>query len=484
MSPSSPKTIRLKKLIHHDWLVVLLLTTGVLSCSWIYREFAQDDAFITYRYARNLVNGHGFVYNPGENILGTTTPLYTLLLASLGKLTGQDIQLISHLVSTFSLWLAGVTLYYLGKESGILLAAATALVFTTNAFLITAIGMETLLLLALMLLALKSYLSERFCLTGFLLGLLLLTRYEMILFAGLLGTHFLIRRRKLPVWLLGSVVVALPWLTYAWCTFGHVMPQSALTKLAGRATGHGYPFAVGAILWWHVYTLQNLGYYLLVPLILLGAYSAVRRRLESQGYSLLLAWSVIYFLAASLTAGSFSWYYGPLIPGISILLVWGTRFLASLGSLDHLRPSIRILQMTLFALVTLGILVLQASSWVAFWTSYQGEVKDTRYVLYRQVAQWLDQHANDHEILATEEIGALGYYTDLRIVDLYGLVSPAIQPWLERSRTETLKKAIELYDPDYIVTARPDFIQVLQESPLYRPEQAFGDQNLILYRRY
>src|ERR1051325_10123216 len=40
-----------------------------------------EDALITLRYAENLALGQGFVYNPGEHVLGTTTPLYTLLLA-------------------------------------------------------------------------------------------------------------------------------------------------------------------------------------------------------------------------------------------------------------------------------------------------------------------------------------------------------------------------------------------------------------------
>ena len=42
-----------------------------------------DDAYITFRYARNLVNGLGFVYNVDQPVLGTTTPLYTLLLSAL-----------------------------------------------------------------------------------------------------------------------------------------------------------------------------------------------------------------------------------------------------------------------------------------------------------------------------------------------------------------------------------------------------------------
>ena len=48
-----------------------------------------DDSFITFRYARNLLAGSGFTYNPGQPaVLGTTTPLYTLLMAGLGALSG------------------------------------------------------------------------------------------------------------------------------------------------------------------------------------------------------------------------------------------------------------------------------------------------------------------------------------------------------------------------------------------------------------
>src|SRR5437868_10332746 len=40
-----------------------------------------DDAYITFRYARNLAEGLGLVYNPGEWVLGTTAPLWAVLLA-------------------------------------------------------------------------------------------------------------------------------------------------------------------------------------------------------------------------------------------------------------------------------------------------------------------------------------------------------------------------------------------------------------------
>ncbi len=46
----------------------------------------NDDAFITLRYARNLVEGHGLVFNPGERVEGYTEFLFTLIVAGGMKL--------------------------------------------------------------------------------------------------------------------------------------------------------------------------------------------------------------------------------------------------------------------------------------------------------------------------------------------------------------------------------------------------------------
>jgi len=49
-------------------------------------RFVQDDAFITYRYARNLARGHGLVFNEGERVEGYTNFLWTAMHAIPEKL--------------------------------------------------------------------------------------------------------------------------------------------------------------------------------------------------------------------------------------------------------------------------------------------------------------------------------------------------------------------------------------------------------------
>ena len=65
---------------YSDGIIVSLLAIITLYFGWLFRNMAQDDAFITYRYARNIINGHGFVYNLNEPLLGTSTPLFCRLL--------------------------------------------------------------------------------------------------------------------------------------------------------------------------------------------------------------------------------------------------------------------------------------------------------------------------------------------------------------------------------------------------------------------
>ena len=61
-------------------------------------HFTSEDFLITLRYAENLARGHGMVFNVGEPVLGTTTPLYTLFLAALAWL-GLPAALIGKLVN-------------------------------------------------------------------------------------------------------------------------------------------------------------------------------------------------------------------------------------------------------------------------------------------------------------------------------------------------------------------------------------------------
>ncbi|MBW2271801.1 MAG: hypothetical protein JRG96_00915 [Deltaproteobacteria bacterium] len=60
--------------------------------------FLLDDAFISFRYASNLVGGHGLVWNPGEYVEGYTNFLWVILVAG-GMLAGLQPEGFSALLS-------------------------------------------------------------------------------------------------------------------------------------------------------------------------------------------------------------------------------------------------------------------------------------------------------------------------------------------------------------------------------------------------
>ena len=57
------------------------VTIVILLMSYVYWDVQQDDNYIFYSYAKNIVNGQGYVFNSGERVNATTSPLYTLLLS-------------------------------------------------------------------------------------------------------------------------------------------------------------------------------------------------------------------------------------------------------------------------------------------------------------------------------------------------------------------------------------------------------------------
>ena len=66
---------------HLPWLVLLAWLT---SLTW----FLADDAFISFRYARNLLNGHGLVFNVGERVEGYSNFLWIIELAAVWRILG------------------------------------------------------------------------------------------------------------------------------------------------------------------------------------------------------------------------------------------------------------------------------------------------------------------------------------------------------------------------------------------------------------
>jgi hypothetical protein len=456
---------------------LFLLAAVVAWSGWTFWRYDQDDAFITYRYARQIASGNGLVYNLNEHVLGTTTPLYTLLLAGFSALSGAGVREFSHALSLAALFAGGMGLYLIGRGQR-WIAAAAGLFYVSNPFYQMSVGMETFVFVSLLIYASLAYQRRRRVLTALLLGLAMLVRYEAVLLALLIGLHALWRERRVPWWLAGSLLPLVPWMFYAWQSFGQVVPQSAFAKLSATRI----PFLSGLLIWWQVYNNFNPLFFLVPPLALLGLYYAVRKRRIFSPFYLLFAWSLLYSLVCSLIAGSFPWYYGPLIPALSVLCAGGLLCLGETFSLGLRRPA---WATTLLSFFIIAAMVVQCLAWRQDGILVGGQVLEGRTLEYRGVIGWLKSHALPGSSLATAEIGVIGYDTDMRIVDLYGLVTTGLDISASSTLARRVESATQLYAPDYFLVEEDAPTEAfLLNSGKYRVVRRFlGQRQPVLYER-
>jgi hypothetical protein len=171
-------------------ILPLVIFAIALAARFIPGPRTIDDAYITFRYARNILAGNGFVYNPGEHILGTTTPLYTLLLAGIGAISGGTAAPFPQIAMAINALADAITcllLLKLGRRFGSEFAGVgAALVWAIAPYSVTfAIGgLETSIYVLLLITTVVTYLEERYSLAAVTVGLSILTRPDAVLLVG------------------------------------------------------------------------------------------------------------------------------------------------------------------------------------------------------------------------------------------------------------------------------------------------------------
>ncbi len=486
-----------------------------------------DDAFITFRYARNLLAGAGFVYNTGERVLGTTTPLYTFLMAALAGLTGSDnypwlalwVNALADAATCLLLVALGYTLT--GRR---VVGVGAALLWAVAPMSVTfAIGgMETSVFIFLLVLTAYLYVLGTTRLAAMAGALLVLTRPDGLLLVAPMMLDLVVRglrQRRLP---LGEAVlftlVAAPWVLFATLYFGSPVPQSIAAKIAVyrlapeaafvRLLQHyGTPFFEHEVLG-RFWPLAGLMLYL--ALSLLAGVSLIRRNPRAWP---VVAFPWLYALAFSLANPLiFRWYLAPPLPFYFLLILAGLQRLvedaaAAAGRAARqagVKPAVappRVGPVLAAATVVFGLLSLNA------WT-LRPDHGPTRpapemawhllELVYEQVGHDLAGRTTAQTTVAAGDIGALGYYSRARILDTVGLISPQAAGYYPLD--EALYVISYAIAPDLIVEAAPEYVVLLEvygRAGLLQDERfqaayaldqkietdIYGSDGLLVYRR-
>ena len=404
-----------------------------------------DDAWISYRYAANVADGVGPVFNQGQRVEAISNPLWTALLAVAYKL---------HLSLPLTAWVIGVacvlavvwmTTALVRRITGselIGVVCGTALALTTHFMRSSLNGLETCLYSALLLAALSCLLSEhRRARLGFGLAVVgvALTRFEGHLLAAiLLAGLFALRRDGTRATLRRNIVtaagVAASLLAVELARIAYYSELVPMTVIAKRDVGRSVKLQVGSMIrpfaTYMVQTFGRGGLVLLAGTAAVGvAVIAVGRRRLPVVY-LALCGVVVAFGVAVTFENKGDW-----MPAARLLAPYFPVLLVLVASMLWAAFAFRRRQATI-------ALVVWALAWLALVPGTWSFNRDRAPKGYRFAAAFrhgaFANNADDvgrvlrrvyepGDVFATAAIGHMGYYgRPAPMFDMLGLAEPAI----------------------------------------------------------
>lgn len=418
-------------------------------------RFTNEDFMITLRCVENLAAGHGLVYNAGERVLGTTTPLYALGLALFAKLgipplvLGKVLNITADgaLCVVVYLWLTR-----LGWSWAALPGAFFAAVNPLHARWAVS-GMETSLVALAGMTAWLLYSHRRYRVCYAVLAVLFLLRWDSLMLTGVLTAAVVWRERRLP-WREGLLfaVIAAPWVAYATWFYGSPIPVTAASKMAVYAWHKPGLFPQG-----HKLVALLFGNPAFVLSTALGALGLAfwLRSARAGGIQLLsvrgsahellppLAWLGVYWLAwLSSKVLLFEWYVVPPLPVWEALVATGAVF--TWNRLLKGRPG--------WSRPLGGAALALLGAFGAWRTYYLADANQRVEELVRKpLAFYLREQARPGDTVMLEPIGYIGYYSRLRVLDVIGLVSPQVVPFWKDASPAPMLDIARAYRPEWVV---------------------------------
>lgn len=224
------------KFFKRYWSLVLAVALyGILAYSL---NFTQDDAYISYRYAANYLNGHGLVYNIGERIEGFTNFGWTAFLLLVGVLGGDYIWWSKIVGALFGAGIVVLT-YLLGQQvfgrGGLRFTAVAVVLVGVNQSLAywSPAGLETAAFGFFSLLALLMYLRRNWLLIFALLMAVWLRPEGAVVAAILIASEFLQTRTWPRFSFLSAAVafvVSLPFVAFKLFYYHSILPNPFYAK--------------------------------------------------------------------------------------------------------------------------------------------------------------------------------------------------------------------------------------------------------------
>lgn len=461
-----------------------------------------DDAYISFRYALNMLQGNGLVFNSGERVEGYTNFLWTMLMAipiGLGFDPTLPSAIGTMLIGLSSIWLVyawGLRLSASedpkdGLQSSVrslLLLTAPLILAVNTPFMLYGVrgsGMETPLFSLLMVAGAwavhEARTPRQTFAAGLIFALMVMTRPDGVLAVGMAGLYLL--ARSLPDWLKGRprfaellcspvatfvygfLICFGPYYLWRYLYYGYPLPNTFYAKVGSgwaqylRGFDYSYEFAA------------SMGWRFLAVVFLLGiaalwwrewrgkAFDWANFKLETLHLVGMIALYLVYIVYVGGDHFPGFRFFVPLLPLIALLIQQALLQIAQLRiallkGLEAWPAPLGALALAALYLVFTAYQLPSSDIGVA-WSPVRGEYNVVEK--NRELGLWLRDNTPPDTVVATGIAGALPYYSGLRVIDTLGLNDLHIAH-LEVEDMGAGIAGAEKTDVEYVLDQQPNII--------------------------
>ena len=465
-----------------DFLAILrrywpvLVATAVLVPHALLFDFVNDDAYISFRYARNLAEHGQLVFNLGERVEGYTNFLWTVLLAG-GMVLGLSPVVFSRLlgvmfgVGTLAV-VVRLSLRLAGERPSRWHVVAPVGLAATGAFACWCTGgLETMFFTFLLTLGFERLLAEMEDRKGFASGgyfaLAALTRPEGVLLFAVAAFYRalsnLVRHRRLQprqhevLWVVLFLMIFVPYFVWRLIYYGWPFPNTFYVKSSAGGTA---TWQMG--LYYLRRFAEDYGLALLVPIVALGWPSRIDRRRRNLFALTTLVW-VVFALYVINVGGDFMGMYRFILPVVPLGAVVMQEALRNL--FERLSPTVSWPILGAAGVALAGGFAISSAKVSRTAATVVGAEHgiDTpaylkKYALDRiPVGIWFRKHTSGDDLMTVGGAGVIPYYAGARAFDVFGLVDENIAH--DPTMTVSNRPGHQKWGSDpYMLSRRPTMI--------------------------
>ncbi|MFC2092614.1 tetratricopeptide repeat protein, partial [Bacteroidota bacterium] len=460
--------------------------------------FPLDDPWIHLTFAKNFVEYLSFSYFKNEIVTsGSTSPIYTFLL-SVGFIVSNNEMILSYIFGIVFLILSVLMFYQLSsfefaKEN--VFAIIITAIFISDKWMnfISVSGMETTMYIFILIACVYLYKKRKAIPFALLLGLILWGRPDGVVFIGALILDYLLviqfskndkalnlfsKNDLIKIGIISGSVIVL-YFTFNMVLSGSLLPNTYNAKLMYyspefRSRGDFFKYEVWEYFTRSAYGIIMVGFIFSVLKMILD----LKKKKYNQNFLyIVFAFALVFIYWYKLPyAHRFGRYLMPIIPFFILVSGLGFRDLSKL--LGNYFKS-RSLSINLNLLVLIIILIFSVQNYNENKTNYAEQCK---YITDRQVAAalWIKNNTKEGDIIATHDIGAIGYYSNRKMIDVAGLITPELIDKIhEKDYSAYLTELFKKNNVKYLVFMR-EWNRVVNQNPLFSSAENFNHEVEIM----